>query len=101
MKLPSPLEMQLLALIADDERSGREVAQMYKAETGEAIGYGSLYTCFRRMVEAGWVKVRDDLDEDGRVRYFKIDVNGRRALQNGRAFYAGISTFGLPEGRTA
>lgn len=101
MKLPSPLEMQLLALVADDERSGREVAKLYKQEIGETIGYGSLYTCFRRMVEAGWVTVRDDKDEDGRVRFFKIDVDGRRALTNGRGYYAGISSFGLSEGRAA
>lgn len=101
MKLPSALELQLLALVADDERSGREVAKLYKQESGKAIGYGSLYTCFRRMVEAGWVTVRDDQDEDGRVRFFKIDIDGRRALENGREYYAGIASFGSSEGRAA
>lgn len=101
MKMPSPLEMQLLALVADDERSGRQVARLYKEETGETIGYGSLYTCFRRMVEAGWVTVRDDQDEDGRVRFFKIDIDGRRALTSGREFYAEVANFGLPGRRTA
>lgn len=99
MKLPSPLEMQLLALVADDERSGREVAKSYREATGETVGYGSLYTCFRRMAEKGWISVRDDGDRDGRVRFFKIDIDGRRALENGRRYYAEIAGFGLQEGR--
>jgi len=101
MNLPSPMQMQLLALVADRERSGREVAKLYQQETGKPISYGTLYTTFRRLREDGWVKVRDDEDEDGRVRYFRIDVDGRRALAHGREFYAGIASFALPEGRPA
>ncbi len=101
MKLPSPMEMQLLALVANDERSGRDVAKLYQQETSKTISYGTLYTTFRRLKDDGWVKVRDDQDQDGRVRFFKIDVDGRRALANGREFYAGIAGFGLPEGRPA
>lgn len=101
MKLPSPVEMQLLALVAHGELSGREVAKMYEQETGKSMSYGTLYTTFRRLIESGWVKARDDEDEDGRVRFFKIDVDGRKALAEGRDYYAGIASFGLPEGRLA
>ncbi len=101
MKMPSPMEMQLLALVATDERSGRDVAKLYRQETGKAISYGTLYTTFRRLKENGWVRVRDDQNEDGRVRYFNIDVDGRRALAKGRDFYADIAAFGLPEWRPA
>src|SRR5882672_2194547 len=98
MKMPSPMEMQLLAIVAGDERSGREVAKLYEQETGKTISYGTLYTTFRRLAESGWVKVRDDQDDDGRVRFFKLDIEGRRALAAGREFYASLATFGLPEG---
>lgn len=95
------MEMQLLALVADDERSGREVAEMYENEIGTPISYGTLYTTFRRLKDNGWVKTRDDQDQDGRVRFFKIDIDGRRALASGREFYAGIASFGLSGRRTA
>jgi DNA-binding PadR family transcriptional regulator len=94
MKLPSPVEMQLLALVASQERSGREVAKLYEQETGKSMSYGTLYTTFRRLIDSGWVKARDDEDSDGRVRFFRIDVNGRKALAEGREYYAGIATFG-------
>ena len=101
VKIASPTEMQLLALVTTEERSGREVAKLYEQEAGQPISYGTLYTTFRRMHEAKWVKVRDDHDEDGRVRFFKIDIDGRRALADGRRFYAGIANFGWLEGGEA
>src|SRR5205823_5109156 len=101
MNVPSPMEMQLLALVTDQERSGREVAKLYEEETGKAISYGTLYTTFRRLKERGWVKVRDDQDEDGRIRHFCLDMSGRRALACGREFYSGVARFGLAEGRPA
>jgi DNA-binding PadR family transcriptional regulator len=101
MKLPSPVEMQLLALVAHQERSGREAAKLYEQEIGKSISYGTLYTTFRRLIESGWVKARDDEDEDGRVRFFRIDVDGRKALADGRDYYAGIASFGIPRRRPA
>jgi DNA-binding PadR family transcriptional regulator len=96
MKLPSPMEMQLLALVAHEERSGREVAELYRQETGKSISYGTLYTTFRRLKDSGWVKVRDDHDQDGRIRFFLIDIEGRRALAASRAHHAELATFGIP-----
>lgn len=98
MKLPSPTELQFLALVAPREQSGRDVARLYREETGSTVSYGTLYTTFRRLKEQGWVSSRDDEDEDGRVRFFRISALGQRALREGRAFYAGLSTFGATEG---
>jgi len=98
MSSPSPTEMQLLALVSDEELSGREVAKLFKESTGKAISYGTLYTTFRRLKDAGWVSVRDDEDEDGRIRYFRIDGPGIRALARGREFYRRIATFGQQKG---
>lgn len=95
VKIPSPVEMQLLALVTT-ERSGREVALRYKEETGKSISYGTLYTTFRRLKEAGWVDVRDDADEDGRIRFFLINGAGVRALEEARAYFTSLASFGLP-----
>lgn len=56
---------------------------------------GTLYTTFRRLREAGWVKVRDAADRDGRIRFFKITAPGASALNRGREFYRGLASFGL------
>jgi DNA-binding PadR family transcriptional regulator len=90
--LPSPIELQLLALVVR-ERRGADVASRYAKEVGRNISPGTLYTTFRRLREAGWVKTRDSADEDGRVRFFKITASGSSALNRGREFYQGLSTF--------
>ena len=90
-----------MALVTDQERSGREVAKLYEQETGKSISYGTLYTTLRRLAESRWVKVRDDADKDGRLRYFSIDVDGRKALAEGREYYAGIASFAMPQWRPA
>ena len=56
---------------------------------------GTLYTTFRRLREAGWVKVRDAADRDGRIRFFKITAPGASALNRGREYYRDLSSFGL------
>lgn len=94
MKLPSPTEIQLLAIVAAGELSGRDIAIRFKQATGEFISYGTLYTTFRRLKDAGWVSVRDDEDEDGRVRFFKLEGKGSVALERGREFYQMLANFG-------
>lgn len=94
MDLPSEIEMKLLALVAT-ERSGREAAKKFKAVEGRPMSYGTLYTTFRRLKEAGWVTMRDDADADGRVRYFKITGRGVDALERARRYHERLATFGL------
>ena len=89
----SATELRLVALVTT-ERSGREVAQLYKRETGKAISYGTLYTTFRRLKEKGWVRVRDDTDRDGRVRYFSVTGKGSTAWALSRKHYAALAAFG-------
>jgi DNA-binding PadR family transcriptional regulator len=79
--LPSPTQMVLLEILTEhDELPGREVAKQFKSKTGKNISYGTLYTTLRRLKEQQWVEVRDDEDQDGRVRFFSIDVRGRAVL---------------------
>lgn len=96
MDLPSSTEFQLLTLVVT-ERSGRDVAQLFKKETGRTISYGTLYTTFRRLREWGWVTVRDDGDEDGRVRWFRITASGSKAMDRAREQFRGLAEFGLGE----
>ncbi len=94
-QLPSDKEFQLLALVAFKEKTGREVAKQFELDEGKSISYGTLYTTFRRMKEAGWVASRDDQDEDGRVRYFQITDAGLKAMNTARKRYETMAGFGL------
>lgn len=77
--MPSEKELRLLVLVAN-ERTGREVAAVYKSEYGKPISYGTLYITFSRMKDAGWIDVREGVDQDGRLKYFKLTLPGRRAI---------------------
>ena len=47
------------------------------------------------MKEGGWVTVtRDEEDEDGRIRFFKLKGPGVSALNRGREYYRNLSEFG-------
>ena len=89
MDLPNEREMRLLTVIGGSEWSGRDVAIRYKDKFSKDISYGSVYVTLGRMKEKGWVDVRDDEDEDGRVRFFRLLGPGERALAQG------VENFGL------
>ena len=82
-----------MALVAARELVGREVARRFERETGHQISYGTLYTAFRRLNEAGWVTTRDDEDGDGRLRYFKLTGRGAQALAEARIRYRELGGF--------
>ena len=92
-KILSATELKLLSLVTT-ERNGREVAKLYRKETGKPVSYGTLYTTFRRLRERGWVRMRGDPGSDGRIRFFRATQAGLRALQQGREHYAALSAFG-------
>ncbi len=93
-KILSATELKLLSLVTT-ERNGRDVAKLYRKETGKRVTYGTLYTTFRRLRERGWVKMRGDRGSDGRVRLFMVTASGVWALKRARAHYASLSGFGL------
>ncbi len=80
MKWPSPTETALLDLMGTRERTGREIAEAYAKEHGTTISYGTLYTALRRLKEGGWIDMRDDEDEDGRLRYYKLSGTGVKLM---------------------
>jgi|SRR6185312_10558499 len=94
MKL-SPVEFRILNIIATDELAGREIAKRYATEAGSRLSYGTLYTTCRRLKENGLLRVRDSLDSDGRVRFFRATGNGIKTLDETRAEFAALANFGL------
>lgn len=97
-RLPSDVEFRLLVL-ATEERSGREIAKLYAKEVGRSISYGTLYTTFRRLKETGWVRVREDEDADGRVRFFQTSGAGLRAVAAARSHHESLASFQLGAAR--
>ncbi len=91
-KILSATELKLLSLVTT-ERNGREVAKLYRKETGKRISYGTLYTTFRRLRERGWVRMRGDRGSDGRIRLFVVTAAGSRALVGACAYYATLAEF--------
>ena len=92
-ELLAPLQLQLLALTVQ-EKTGREIADLYYRDTKRHISYGTLYTTLRRLREDGFLTIRDAEDVDGRLRYFKIDAAGVKALNQSRQYYDEIANFG-------
>ncbi len=92
-KVLTPVELQLLALVTS-ERSGREIARLYREETGEPVPFGTLYATLRRMRERGWVQMRNDRDLDGRIRLFRATASGLQAVEGARSYYDELASFG-------
>ena len=96
-KLPTELEFQLMNLVIR-ERPGREVAKLYHKATGKRISPGSLYTTFRRLRDdTGWIRYRDEVDGDGRIRHIKLTAKGATALNRAREHFRDLADFGVPE----
>lgn len=92
-KVPSPRELQLLALVVT-KRIGREVAKLLEQETGKKAPYGTVYTVLGDMAEAGWVDAEDGERNGRRIRSFQISGLGAAALNRGREYYRGLAGFG-------
>ena len=98
-RIPSPTELEILALLSTgEEQNGRELAREYRQEAKREIPYGTLYVLLRRIHERRWISIREGEDGDGRLRYYRITANGKRALERGRDRYAQVARFRLAEG---
>lgn len=87
-----------MAVLGAREKIGRQIALDFAEDIGESIGYGTLYTTLRRLRDSGLVEARDDVDADGRVRYFKITAEGLRTLSNRSDEYYRLATLGSRHG---
>lgn len=95
--IPSATEFKLLTLVFH-ERTGREIAAEFRRAEGRDIPYGTLYSTLRRMKERGWVRVREEQDADGRLKFFKVTPAGARArhglLEHMENRHAELAAFG-------
>ena len=90
----SPVGLKVLALVLE-ERTGREVASLYRHQTGKRIPHGTLYSTLRRLRARGWVRMREDRDLDPRVRLFVATAEGTGELERAREHYADLASFAL------
>ena len=90
----SPAELQVLALVAT-ERTGPEIASLYRQEAQRDLPHGTLYAALRRLRGRGLVADREEPDVDRRIRVFRATREGLAALQRSRAFYGRLSFFGV------
>ncbi len=90
----SPAELQVLALVAT-ERTGPEIASLYRQEARRDLPHGTLYAALRRLRGRHLVASREEPGEDARIRYFVATPQGLASLQWSRAFYGRLGYFGL------
>ena len=89
----SPVELKVLSLVLE-ERTGREIAALYRKQTGDRIPFGTLYSTLRRTRARGWVRMREDRELDPRIRLFVATAEGAEELERSREHYAELSEFG-------
>ena len=89
MKVLTPVEFRVLALLGDVERTGVEVLEVYESRTGEEASRHTLYAALRRMRGDGLVRVT----ESGRESGFCVTAKGRRAVDESRGFYGELAAF--------
>lgn len=73
------------------ERIGRELAKLYKEETGRRIPYATIYLILDRLKERGLVRCRESEVNGRRVRFFKLAGSGAVALEQARRYYESVS----------
>lgn len=92
--IPSPNQLVVLEL-TQQERTGLQIDERHLQLRGKRLPHGTLYSTLRKLIERGWVRVTKDVaDQDGRLRFFKIDPRaGLAALRRGRDHYAALAAF--------
>ena len=92
--IPSPNQLIILELTMQ-ERTGLEIDDRHLKLRGKRLPHGTLYSSLRTLIQRGWVQVTKDVeDQDGRLRFFKIDPRaGVAALKRGRKHYTELAEF--------
>ena len=83
----SPVALDHLLALADEERHGYGIMLDVASQTGNALqlGPGTLYGCLKRMLAAGLVEESDERPDpaldDERRRYYRMTVLGQRVVR--------------------
>ena len=77
----TPAVFHVLLALADEPLHGYGIMKRVEAESGRAMGPGTVYGSIRRLVDAGWVEEREDPSDDRRrSARFALTAAGREAL---------------------
>ena len=79
----TPAVFHVLLALGEGPLHGYGIMQAVEGTSGMAMGPGTVYGTLRRLAEAGRVEevVPPAEETDPRRRYFKLTVEGRRALR--------------------
>jgi DNA-binding PadR family transcriptional regulator len=82
----TPLSLQVLLALADEERHGYAIIKEIARQTQSKLqpGTGALYTSIQRLVEERLIEIShrrpSPEEDDARRRYYRLTVQGRAAL---------------------
>ena len=88
--LPGTLDMMVLQTLTRGALHGYAIAQLLSQLSGEILRVeeGSLYPALQRLELNGWIDGEWGLSSNNRrARFYKITVDGRKALASERARY--------------
>jgi DNA-binding PadR family transcriptional regulator len=83
--LMTPAVLHMLLALADGALHGYGIKQNVEERTNGALslGPGTLYEGVHRLERTGWIEETDPADgADGRRRYYRLTVAGRRAMED-------------------
>jgi|SRR4051812_25478023 PadR family transcriptional regulator PadR len=89
--LQGTLDMIILQTLRWGPRHGYGIAQMIRANSGEALKVetGSLYPALHRLERQKWIAADWDVSENGqRVRVYTLTATGKKALLSQRSRWA-------------
>lgn len=90
--VPNERESAFLCLALDGS-TGREIADNFRLQTGEDLGYGAVYPVISRMETRGWVKTRISKAGDARMRHVIVTPDGRAALRRAHRHFSRLAKF--------
>jgi DNA-binding PadR family transcriptional regulator len=80
----TPAVLHILMSLAAGDRHGLGIKEAVDERTGGGLrlGPGTLYEGLHRLEDSGWVvEVEGGADEDGRRRFYRLTVEGRKAME--------------------
>ena len=82
--LPGTLDMLILKTLSRDVMHGYGIAEHIRQMSKEVLHVeeGSLYPALHRMEQSGWIESEWAISETNRrAKYYKLNVKGRKQLQ--------------------
>src|ERR1043166_3871964 len=82
-------ELQILSILLNGEKFGRQINLEYERVAKKRMPIGSLYTTLERMQDKGYIKSREGEPNPeyggNRRRYFSLTAKGRSAFDSAMA----------------